>query len=311
MGKSRQEEDKRSMKFLVTGASGLVGTALLSFLHAKNHEVYRLVRQPNQSNHTIYWNPVENQLAPKSLENFEGVVHLAGENIASGPWTSQKKEKILQSRLKGTQLLSQTLATLKHPPSIFISASAMGYYGHRGDEILDEESHAGVGFLSQVAQQWEAATQPAQQAGIRVVQLRLGMILSNQGGAFPKIKRPFELGLGGRVGEGRQYISWIALADVIGIVEHILKTENLQGPVNATAPHPVTNTEFSKVLGRVFKRPTLFSVPAFAIRLILGEMGEELILSSIRVKPKRLLETGYSFQYNLLEEALHHLMQKH
>ena len=296
------------MKLLVTGASGLVGSALCSFFESQNHEVFCLVRRPPVGNHEIFWNPLTQELAQDSLENLEGVVHLAGENIAQGRWSPPKKEKILQSRVQGTQLLAHSLARLKSPPQTLISASAMGYYGHRGSEIVDETHPAGSGFLAEVAQQWEAATQPAEQAALRVVHLRLGMVLSRQGGALPKILFPFQAGLGGPLGNGEHYLSWIMLEDVIGAIDHVLKNPTLQGAINASTPHPVTNLEFTKTLGRVLHRPTFLKTPTWLIRLLLGEMGQELLLASIRLHPKRLLESGYSFQYARLEDALQHLI---
>lgn len=298
------------MKILISGASGFVGSALRSFFQSQNHEVFCLVRRPPVGAQEIFWNPAAQELELARLENLEGVVHLAGENIASGRWTSRKKMQILQSRVQGTTFLSQCLAKLQSPPQTLVTASAMGYYGHRGDETLDETSQAGTGFLADVTQQWEAATHPAQQAGIRVSHLRLGMVLGRQGGVLPRILFPFQVGMGGVLGSGQQYLSWITLEDVVGTMDHLLKHASLQGAINVATPHPVTNLEFTKTLGRVLHRPTFLKMPALGLRLLFGEMGQELLLASIRMEPKRLLESGYSFRHNLLEEALEHLIQK-
>ncbi len=296
------------MKIIVTGSTGLVGTQLVSFLEAESHIVSRLVRSENLGKGEIYWNPSKGVLEASQLEGFDAVVHLAGESIAGGRWTPQKKARIRDSRVDGTQLLCDVLSSLEHPPSVLISASAMGYYGNRGTEILTEESEIGSGFLSEIGGLWEEATAPAQTKKIRVVNLRFGLILSLAGGAFAKLLFPFRLGLGGRIGNGEQYMSWIVLEDVLQIIAHALKTETLQGPVNVGTPHPVTNSEFTKILGRVLSRPTVFPLPAFIIRTILGEMGEDLLLSSTRMTPDRLLKTNYTFQYPTLEKAFRYLL---
>jgi uncharacterized protein (TIGR01777 family) len=235
-------------------------------------------------------------------------VHLAGENIASGRWTAEKKARIRDSRVNGTRRLSEALAQLSVPPKVLVSASAVGYYGNRGDEILREDSPSGSGFLAGVCRAWEAATEPATQKGIRTVILRNGVALSPNGGILAKILLPFKMGAGGVVGGGKQYLSWIALDDMVEAIHHVLITGSMQGPVNIVAPYPVTNQEFTKTLGHVLGRPTLVPVPAFAARLAFGEMADELLLASARVEPSRLLATGYTFRYPDLEGALRHLL---
>jgi len=240
------------------------------------------------------------------LEGLDAVVHLTGENIATGRWTAEKKAKIRDSRVGGTRVLCDSLAGLKQPPKVMVCASATGYYGDRGDELLTEESTSGTGFLAGVCREWEAAAKPAVQKGIRVVHLRFGMVLSGAGGALAKLLPPFRMGLGGVLGTGRQYISWIALDDLLGVIAHALTTEALQGPVNAVTPNPVTNQEFTRTLGWLLSRFTVFPIPAAAARLAFGEMADEVLLASQRVQPTRLLATGYRFRYPDLEGALRH-----
>ncbi|MDZ7289650.1 MAG: TIGR01777 family oxidoreductase [candidate division KSB1 bacterium] len=297
------------MNILVTGSTGMLGTMLIDSARAAGHRITRLVRSPLQSSEpAVHWNPEAGILNAGDLEGFDAVFHLAGESIAGGRWTRAKKAKILGSRVQGTRLLSETLAQLAKPPKVFVSASAIGYYGNRGNEILREESASGTGFLPEVCQAWEKAANPARQKGIRVVHPRMGVILSSQGGALAKMLLPFKLGLGGVMGNGRQYWSWVSLEDVIGVFQHMLTTEELDGPVNVVAPNPVTNREFTKVLGRVLSRPTVFPLPAFAIKLVLGEMAQALLLDSARVEPAKLLATGYKFKHADLESALRHLL---
>jgi hypothetical protein len=299
------------MKILVTGSTGLVGSALLPFLKSQGHEVFRLVRsQAKAGPSEIYWDPEQGIDDTARLEGLDGVVHLAGENISEGRWTEEKKARIRDSRVRGTRSLSEALARLAQPPRVLISASAIGYYGNRGEEIMREESAPGSDFLARVCREWEAATEPAAQKGIRVVMLRFGVIFSGKGGALAKMLTPFKLGVGGKLGSGRQYMSWITLDDVIGVINHALVNENLRGPVNVVAPNAVTNYDFTKTLGRVLSRPTLFPVPAFAIRLAFGEMGDAALLSSTRVEPARLKESGYTFQHPELESALRQMLKK-
>jgi uncharacterized protein (TIGR01777 family) len=256
----------------------------------------------------VPWDPAARSIATPGLEGLDAVVHLAGESIASGRWTAEKKARIRNSRVQGTQVLCEAFGQLARPPQVLVSASAIGYYGDRGTTVLREESRPGSDFLAEVCRAWEAATAPAVQRGIRVVLLRFGVVLSANGGALAKMLLPFKLGLGGVIGSGQQYMSWIALDDVIGAIQHALSTESLHGPANAVAPHPVTNREFTKTLGRVLRRPTLVPLPAFAARLAFGEMADALLLASQRVEPGRLLQSGYVFRYPELENALRHLL---
>lgn len=299
------------MQILMTGAAGLVGSALVLFLTTGRHKVTRLVRsQPRPGEEDIQWDPERGISDLASIEGFDAVVHLAGENIATGRWTAEKKARIRDSRVHGTRTLCEALSRLSHPPKVLISASAIGYYGNRGEEVLSEESTAGQGFLSDVCTAWEAATLPARQHGIRVVHARFGVILSSREGALAKMLLPFKLGLGGRVGLGEQYMSWITLDDAVGAIHHALITDTLQGPLNITAPHAQTNNEFTAALGRVLRRPTLLPLPARVARLALGEMADELLLASARVEPKRLQETQFPFRHPELEGALRYLLGK-
>ncbi|HXW15185.1 MAG TPA: TIGR01777 family oxidoreductase [Terriglobia bacterium] len=296
------------MRILLTGSSGLIGQALLSFLTTNGHTVVRLTRSP-ASGQYILWNPESGILDTEDFEDFEAIVHLAGETIV-GRWTPEKKARILESRAKGTRLLCESLAHLRSRPRVLVSASAIGYYGDRGDQVMDEGSSAGSLFLSEVAKAWEAATEPAAQIGIRVVNLRIGFVLSKAGGGLSAMLLPFKLGIGGRVGSGHQYMSWIAIDDVVGAISHVLLSDSSRGPVNAVAPHPVTNLEFTKTLGRILGRPTIFPLPAFAARLVLGEMSNELLLASTRVSPSQLLASGYKFRFPDLPDALRHVLGK-
>jgi uncharacterized protein (TIGR01777 family) len=299
-----------AMRILITGSSGLIGSALALFLSEHGHAVVRLVRsQPRKREEEVHWDPAAGRLDPTDLQGLDAVVHLAGENI-SQRWTREKKVRIRDSRVKGTRLLAESLARLSRPPAVLVSASAVGYYGDCGDQVLREESPSGRGFLSEVCREWEAATEPAARKGIRVVNLRTGVVLSARGGALARMLLPFRLGLGGRIGTGKQYLSWIALDDLVGVIVHALTHDALQGPVNAVSPNPVTNLEFTKILGRVLHRPTLFAIPAFALRLVFGRMVDELLLASARVEPARLLESGYVFRYPELEGALRYLLGK-
>ncbi|MEE9235496.1 MAG: TIGR01777 family oxidoreductase [Candidatus Acidoferrales bacterium] len=296
------------MKIGVSGSTGLVGSALVPFLTTSGHQVVRLVRsKPNPGE--VYWSPGEGRLDASGLEGLEAVVHLAGENI-TGRWTPAKKARIRESRVQGTQLLAGTLAELAQPPKVLVCASAIGYYGDRGEEVLQEASPPGSNFLAEVCQAWEAASQPAAQKGIRVVKLRIGVVLSPRGGALGQMLLPFKLGVGGKIGSGRQYLSWIAIDDLVGVIHHALTTDSLQGPVNTVAPQAVTNLEFTKTLGRVLGRPTLFPLPAFAARWAFGQMADELLLASARVEPARLKASGYVFRTPDLEGALRHLLGK-
>ncbi len=301
----------KPMKVLITGASGLVGTDLQAFLTTGGHEVFSLSRKPSsEEDKRFHWDPASGEIEKDKLEGFDAVVHLAGENIAGGRWTEEKKQKIRDSRVKGTQLLCETLASLNQPPKVLVSASAIGYYGDRGDEEMTEESDPGSGFLCGICKDWEAATSPASDKGIRVVHARIGVILTPKGGALAKMLFPFKMGAGGKIGSGKQYMSWIGLDDVVAAFHHAVVNESVQGPVNLVSPNPVTNLEFTKTLGKVLARPTFMPMPSFGARLAFGEMADELLLASTKVKPVRLLESGYEFRHPELEDALRYLLGK-
>lgn len=295
------------LNVLVTGSTGFVGSALVPFLLAAGHRVTRLVRAtPRPGSAEVQWDPEAGVMDTARLEGLDTVVHLAGENIATGRWTAEKKAKIRDSRVDGTRLLCDSLAGLKQPPQVLVCASGIGYYGDRGDEVLTEESTLGSGFLAGVCAEWEAAAASAIERGIRVVHLRFGMVLSGAGGALARLLPPFKMGFGGVLGTGHQYISWIALDDLLGVIAYALTTEALRGPVNAVTPNPVTNHEFTRTLGRLLGRFTLLPIPAAAARLTFGEIADEVLLASQRVQPTRLLATGYDFRYPDLEGALRH-----
>ncbi|MBI4553602.1 MAG: TIGR01777 family protein [Candidatus Latescibacteria bacterium] len=296
------------MNILITGSTGLIGSALISSFTTGEHQITRLVRsKPRPGMGEVFWNPQDGSIEMPGLEGMDAVVHLAGETIAER-WTAEKKARIRDSRVNGTRLLSESLARLAQPPNVVVCASAIGYYGDRGDDVLREDSPPGSGFLAEVCREWEAAAAPAVQQGLRVVHLRIGVVLSPAGGALAKMLPPFRMGVGGRIGSGRQYMSWIAIDDLIGVFHYALTTESLTGPVNAVAPNPVTNLEFTNTLGRVLGRPTLFPLPAVAARLAFGEMANDLLLASTRVEPAQLLSIGYTFRYPELEGALQHLL---
>jgi uncharacterized protein (TIGR01777 family) len=298
------------MKVAITGASGLIGSALSPFLSAGGHEVVRLVRRAPKAADEITWDPEGSGIDGEALEGVDAVVHLAGENLAAGRWNRRRKARIRDSRIGPTRLLAGTLARMKRTPKALISASAVGYYGDRGDAWLTEETAPADDFLGRLVREWEEAAAPAAQAGIRVVHPRLGMVLSPAGGALRKMLLPFRMGLGGVLGDGRQYMSWIAIDDLVGVIHHALVRDDVRGPVNVVAPSPVTNTEFTKALGRVLRRPTVAPAPAFALRLVFGEMADATILASIRVKPEKLVATGYRFRFPELEPALRHVLGK-
>lgn len=295
------------MKIAITGSTGLVGSALVPFLNTGGHHATRIVR-PSTTEADAVWDPVTGQIDAARLEGLDAVVHLAGENIAARRWNAEQKARIRDSRVQGTRLLCETLAKLRQPPRVLVSASAIGFYGNRGDEELTETSAPGEGFLPDVCREWEASTRAAEEAGVRVVHLRFGIILSPKGGALAKMLTPFRLGLGGRIGNGRQWMSWISLDDVVGSIYHALATETLSGPVNAVAPNPVTNRDFTNTLGQVLWRPTFFPMPAFMARLAFGEMANDLLLGSTRVQPVKLLQSGYRFLHADLERSLRHLL---
>jgi uncharacterized protein (TIGR01777 family) len=298
------------MKIMVTGSSGLVGKALVAFLNHEGHEVKRLVRNAGTiEKDTLCWDPQHCEVNPEDFEANDVLINLAGENIASGRWTPEKKRKIKDSRVIGTHILSELIARLNKPPKLLVNASAVGYYGDRGDEVLHEGSSAGTGFLAQVCQEWEAATEAAEKKGIRVVKLRTGVVLSADEGALASMLTPFKLGVGGVIGSGKQYMSWIHIDDVVSIIQHILDHESITGPVNVVAPNAVTNREFTKTLGHALHRPTILPLPEFVAKLAFGEMADELLLASTRVSPDVLLQTKFSFNHPHLDEALKNLIK--
>ncbi len=290
------------IRVAVSGATGLVGGALSSRLTQEGHEVIPLVRHA-ASGSELLWNPSQGGIEKEPDTPLDAIVHLAGENIA-GRWSASKKQRIRDSRVQGTRALCESLARWKQKPSTLVCASAIGFYGNRGDELLEESAAPGTGFLAETCRDWEQATSPARDAGLRVVSLRIGVVLSKHGGALKQMLGPFRMGAGGRMGPGTQFMSWIHRDDVIGLICHALQDSSLRGPLNAVSPHPVTNQEFTKTLGKVLRRPTLFPMPTFAVRLVFGEMGEELLLSSTRVSAATAVAAGYSFQFAQLEEAL-------
>jgi uncharacterized protein (TIGR01777 family) len=289
-------------RILLTGASGLIGTALDSSLRARGFKIVRLVRGPRSGEDQSHWNPAE-PLSPDAVSRFDAVIHLAGESIL-GRWTTAKKSKIRDSRILGTRHLAQALAQAKDKPQVLVTASAIGFYGDRGDEILTEESPAGTGFLPDLCVDWELASQPARQAGIRTVYARFGIVLGPKGGALASMLPAFRLGIGGRLGSGRQWMSWIHIQDLVGAMHHTLQTDLLQGPINFVSTHPITNAEFTKVLASLLSRPAVFPVPALVLRLLYGAMADEALLASQRVEPVRLITSGYPFQHTDLRKAL-------
>ncbi len=297
----------RPRKVAVTGTSGMIGSEVVKRLTTLGRPVVKLVRGTPKSTVTeAQWNVQEGLVNPARLEGVYGVIHLAGENIAGGRWTEERKSRIRNSRVLGTEQLCRDLAGLHRKPEVLVCASAIGYYGDRGTTVLNEESPPGEGFLPEVCREWEAATKPAADAGIRVVNVRIGVVISKEGGALAKMLLPFKMGAGGKVGSGKQYWSWVSHDDVVGVLLHALDCEQLSGPVNAVSPNAVTNAEFTKILGSVLHRPTVLPMPAFAAKLALGQMADDLLLASAHVVPKKLEETGYEFQYPQLRECLQH-----
>jgi len=283
------------MNIAISGSHGLIGSALKKALEARGDTVYRLSRDFSK---TI------------NFSGIDAVIHLAGESIAEGRWNTEKKKRIENSRVEGTRLLAQQISESSHQPKVFISASAIGYYGNRGSMELDETSQPGSDFLSTVCRKWESSAKAVEQAGIRTALIRTGIVLSEKGGALKKMLPPFKMGAGGILGNGNQYMSWIALDDMISAIMYIMEKSSLFGPVNLVAPHPKTNKDFTKTLGKVIKRPTIMPLPAFAARLLFGEMADALLLSSTRVVPKKLIDAGYSFEYPELQPALEHILNE-
>jgi uncharacterized protein len=291
------------VRILVSGSSGLIGRAVGRALREDGVQVVRLVREGGDGRSAILWDPASQRFDAASADGADAIIHLAGESIASGRWTAAKKKSIRDSRVAGTRLLAEGIAGCSRRPAVLIVASAVGYYGSRGDEIVDESSSLGSGFLAEVCRDWEAAADPARAAGIRVVHLRFGVVLAREGGALATMLPPFRLGLGGRLGAGTQWMSWVSLADVLSAVRFVLHGD-ASGAVNVVAPTPVRNEEFTRALGRVLSRPTFFSVPAFAARLAFGEMADEALLASTRAVPKRLVDAGFRFEHTELEPVL-------
>ncbi len=289
-------------RILVSGVSGFIGAALFPSLIARGYDVTRLVRGPAADEGQIAWDPGK-PISPEMVSGFDAVIHLAGESIV-GRWTKTKKIKIRSSRIAGTTTLAEALAGAQHKPQVFVCSSAIGYYGDRGNEVLNEHSQPGIGFLPEVCREWEAATQAAANAGIRTVQMRTGVVLSSRGGALRKMLTPFKMGVGGRIGNGQQWMSWIDLQDMVGATHHILNSDLLQGPVNMVAPRPAKNAEFAKTLGTVLSRPAILPMPAFVVKLAFGEMGEAVLLGSQRVEPAQLVLSGYPFRFTNLRASL-------
>ncbi len=287
----------------------MIGGAAKSTLTHEGHPVTALVRRQPHGPDEIHWDPEKQELDRWRLEGHQAVVHLAGEPVAEGRWNERKKARILESRRKGTRLLAEAIAGLQTPPKVMVSASAIGYYGDQGNAELTEDSGPGGGFLTEVCRVWETSTEPAQAAGVRVVHLRIGVVLTALGGALPKMLPPFQMGVGGRLGDGKAWMSWVSLEDVVGAIVFALTNENLSGPVNAVSPNPVTNQVFTKSLGRALHKPTLFPVPKAAMRLAFGELADEALLASAKVLPKRLSDAGYQFAHPELDPLLRQVLR--
>ena len=298
------------MQVAITGSSGLIGTALTRSLRQDGHEVLRLVRRPAASDDEAWWDPTSGGIDSGALEGLDAVIHLAGENLSGGLWTKRRITRIRDSRLLGTALVARALAGLHQPPRVFLSSSAVGYYGDRAGEALHEGSGRGSGFLADLCQEWEAATLPAAQASIRVVTIRQGIVFGGGDRVLGRMRLPFSLGLGATLGDGRQWMGWIALEDSISAARFLLEDDSLQGPVNVVSPEPVTNAELTKTLAHVLGRPAVLRIPAFVLRLALGRMADEALLASARVEPRRLLEAGFQFACPGLEQALGHALGK-
>ncbi len=294
------------MRVLMSGASGLLGIAVSQALEAQGSQITRLVRKQAQASE-IAWQPGKT-LDPALVSGFDAVIHLAGESVV-GRWTAAKKQAIRDSRVLGTRTLADAVAGAARKPRVFLAASAIGYYGNRGDELLQEISASGTGFLAETCREWEAAAQPVEESRIRTVHMRTGVVLSRKGGALDKMLLPFRLGLGGRLGSGQQWMSWIHIDDIVGAVLHLLSNEKISGAVNLVGPNPVRNTEFTAVLGKVLSRPTIFSVPEFALNLAMGQMAEEVLFGSQRVEPRQLTTSGYDFKFQELSGALENLLK--
>ena len=297
------------MKVMLAGSSGLIGTALVRLLLDEGHEVLRLVRRAPAARDEVQWDPVAGTIDTEALAGVEAVIHLGGASIAGQRWTEAYKQEIRDSRIKSTRLISETIAQSDSKPAVFLCASALGYYADRGDEILTENSPKGEGFLADVTAEWEHATLPASEAGVRVCNMRIGVVLSETGELPRSMLTPFKFGLGGKLGNGRQYMSWIHVEDVARAFAFVLKTKSLDGPINLAAPNPVTNAEFTKALGRVLSRPALFKVPGFALRIAMGEMAQ-FALGSARLYPLKLAQSGFRYSWNDIEPALRDILDR-
>ena len=292
------------MKILITGATGLIGTALQKSLRTKGHQLSLASRKPPKDDSYVQWDIQKGFAEPEKLEGIDAVIHLAGENISALRWTDEKKRAIRESRVLGTRNIVDTISELKQRPKVLVAASAIGFYGDRGDEELTETSKAGKNFLAEVSREWESEARRAEDSGVRTVLLRTGIVLSKDGGALGTMLTPFKFGLGGVIGDGKQWMSWISIDDHIEVINFALENENIRGAVNSVSPNPVTNQEFTAVMGEVLYRPTFIPVPEFAVHLAFGEMGEALLLDSIKVIPKRLLDAGFKFKFPDLKKAI-------
>jgi uncharacterized protein (TIGR01777 family) len=292
------------LRIAITGASGLIGSQLAAFLASGGHEVLRFARARTARDGEIAWNPASGRIDHEALEGLDAVIHLAGESIAGGRWTEPRKAEIVASRVKGTTLLAQALPVLRNPPAVFLSASAVGYYGNRGDERLDETAPPGAGFLAETARAWESGVEAAESAGVRTVTMRFGVVLTSRGGVLAKMRLPFELGLGGPIGNGRQGFSWISLDDLIYAIHHLIRHEEIRGPVNVVAPGAVSQREFAIAFGRALRRPAVVPLPAAVVRRVFGQMGEEVLLQGQLVEPAVLKRTGFTWSAARLEDAL-------
>ena len=298
------------MRVLVSGASGLLGSALCEAFRQRGDDVAKLVRKEwSSSGNEILWDPVAQYLERGKIEGFDAAIHLSGENVGSGRWTERKKGEIIESRIRTTRLLARTFLQLESPPKTWVVASATGFYGNCGDRRLDEDESCGETFLAEVCRQWEDASHPARDKGIRVINTRFGLVMGGRKSPFTRMLFPFKLGLGGPVGPGTQYLSWITLHDAVRAILHVLATPSFEGPVNVVSPNPVRNQEFVSSLGRALNRPAVLPLPAFAARLLLGEMADDLLLASQRVIPRKLLESGFTFDYPELDQAIRHVLE--
>jgi len=292
------------MKIAISGASGLLGSEFSAYLLSKGHKVFRLVRRKPNNEDEIQWNPVSGMIEKEKLENMTAIVNFSGKNIGLGRWTVKRKKVLFDSRIMSTRLLAETMTQLKNPPQTFLSSSAVGYYGDRGSTLLNEGAEPGKGFLSDLCVEWEKATESAMKAGIRVVQMRNGVVLTSKGGALSSMLPAFKMGVGGKLGSGKQYFSWILIDDFVRAAYHLLVSDNIQTPVNVNSPEVVTNYEFTKLLGKALRRPAILPVPGFVLKLLFGQVAEEILLSSTYALPQILMGSGFEFKYAGLEDAL-------